>query len=235
MLKKKINKKLKSQEGTSIFFGLLLFLVASVVSVVILDGAVTAMKRVESDRKAEQNYLTCSSAAKLLRDAIENSSVRWEEKVTTDGTKSETKTSWSGATKGSDTKDKFAEFLKNYIEDYSAKSELIPKYTKTFTISVPSDLTGKEEELGEVTAVMEIKKSESDSGTSDTGFDIIVLLTVGSGSDTCQMNLSLSGNADTKRNETTGTGSATINYTYITYTWETADIFYGKEGRRVTE
>lgn len=70
MLKKKINQKLKSEKGASIFFGLLLFLVASMVSIVILDGAVTTVKRVESDRTAEQNYLTCSSAAKLLRDEI---------------------------------------------------------------------------------------------------------------------------------------------------------------------
>ena len=57
MLKKRIIQKLKSEKGTSIFFGLLLFLVASVVSVVILNGAVTTIKRVESDRKAEKNYL----------------------------------------------------------------------------------------------------------------------------------------------------------------------------------
>ena len=40
MLKEKINQKLKSEKGTSIIlFGLLLFLVASVVSVVILESA----------------------------------------------------------------------------------------------------------------------------------------------------------------------------------------------------
>ena len=69
MLKEKINQKLKSEKGTSIIlFGLLLFLVASVVSVAnSCRVLVTTVKRVESDRKAEQNYLTCSSAAKLLR------------------------------------------------------------------------------------------------------------------------------------------------------------------------
>lgn len=51
MLKEKINQKLKSEKGTSIFFGLLLFLVASVVSVVILEGAVTTVKRVEPIEK----------------------------------------------------------------------------------------------------------------------------------------------------------------------------------------
>ena len=41
MLREKIRKKLKSEQGTSIFFGLLLFLVASILSVVMLEGAVT--------------------------------------------------------------------------------------------------------------------------------------------------------------------------------------------------
>jgi len=70
MLQGKIIKKLKSQQGTSIFFGLLLFLVASVLSAVILNAAVTTVKTVEADRKTEQNYLTCSSVAKMLQDEI---------------------------------------------------------------------------------------------------------------------------------------------------------------------
>ena len=71
MRKDKIKKKIKSQQGTSIFFGLLLFLVASMLSIVIINGAVTTVKRVASDKKIEQNYLACSSAAKLLQKKIE--------------------------------------------------------------------------------------------------------------------------------------------------------------------
>ena len=44
MLREKIRKKLKSEQGTSIFFGLLLFLVASILSVVMLEGAVTGSR-----------------------------------------------------------------------------------------------------------------------------------------------------------------------------------------------
>ena len=40
MLREKIRKKLKSEQGTSIFFGLLLFLVASILSVVMLEARV---------------------------------------------------------------------------------------------------------------------------------------------------------------------------------------------------
>ena len=43
MLVKKIQKKLKSNQGTSIFFGLLLFLVASILSAVMLSASVTAV------------------------------------------------------------------------------------------------------------------------------------------------------------------------------------------------
>ena len=70
MLREKIRKKLKSEQGTSIFFGLLLFLVASILSVVMLEGAVTTVKTVASDRESEQNQLSCTSAAQVLRDSI---------------------------------------------------------------------------------------------------------------------------------------------------------------------
>ena len=72
MLREKIRKKLKSEQGTSIFFGLLLFLVASILSVVMLEGAVTTVKTVASDRESEQNQLSCTSAAQVLRDSIIN-------------------------------------------------------------------------------------------------------------------------------------------------------------------
>lgn len=230
MLKKRIIQKLKSEKGTSIFFGLLLFLVASVVSVVILNGAVTTIKRVESDRKAEQNYLICSSAAKLLRDAIENSSIKWQKEVEMEETKPtrQPKISWSGnSVTSSDTEDVFATFLKEYISDYSDKANLSTgDYKKTFIISVPSNLADKKEELGEVTAVMEIGKSDMVSETANAGFDISVLLTVGSGSDICQMTLSLSGKAGTTQIELTDDKKTQI--TSITYTWDAANIIYGE-------
>ena len=76
MIEDKIKRKLRSNKGTSIFFGLLLFLVASILCTIMLNASVTTVKRVESDKKAEQNYLTCSSAAKLLRDAIANIEIK---------------------------------------------------------------------------------------------------------------------------------------------------------------
>ena len=75
MAGRKIRKKLNSTHGTSIFFGILFFMIASILSIVMLNGAVTAVKRVQSDKQAEQNYLTCSSAAKLLRNEIEKTAI----------------------------------------------------------------------------------------------------------------------------------------------------------------
>ena len=84
----KINKKLRSRQGTSIFFGILFFLIASILSIVMLNGAVTAVKSVQSDRQAEQNFLTCSSAAKTLRDAITDIKVTRTQKTIYQGTSS---------------------------------------------------------------------------------------------------------------------------------------------------
>lgn len=238
MLKKNICRKLKSEKGTSIFFGLLLFMVAAVVSTVILNGAVTAMKRVESDRKAEQNYLTCSSAARMLRDAIENSNIKWQKKVTYNGTEGipgSPEITWSGTSVNNETEvDKFAAFLKDYIEDFSKNSETMAgKYTKAFAISVPSNLNDRKDDFGEVTATMTIKQSQNVSETANPGFDISVLLTTGSGSDTCQMMLSMPGTASAEQIETTADNK--VRTTYITYTWKSADIIYGDKERSVTE
>lgn len=236
MLKEKINQKLKSEKGTSIFFGLLLFLVASVVSVVILEGAVTTVKRVESDRKAEQNYLTCSSAAKLLRDEIVNSKVAQITTVTTKNNKSEvTDTKWRGVAASSDsvngTEDLFASFLQPYIEEYSGRTGTAATgaYTKKFTVSVPSNIENQKEkeEFGETEAEMTVEDSKN-GDEADGGFDISIKLVTGSGSDTCRMLLRLSGKLSLEKIEKTTTDtSTTITTKTVSYTWEPLKITYG--------
>lgn len=69
---KQVKAKLHSQRGVSILFALLLFLVASMVSVVILDAAVTSAYRIHDDREEEQQYLAVSSAGTLLRDVLQS-------------------------------------------------------------------------------------------------------------------------------------------------------------------
>lgn len=77
-------KKLKNERGESILMALLLLLLASVISALILTAATNAAHHLRNDRKAQQNYLTVSSAAELIRDSIlQESYTRLWEKVTT--------------------------------------------------------------------------------------------------------------------------------------------------------
>ena len=63
-------QRLRSERGATILMALLLVLVAVMVSALILSSAVNAVRRVKSDRDAQQDYLTVSSAAELIRDSI---------------------------------------------------------------------------------------------------------------------------------------------------------------------
>ena len=71
---KRLAQKLQDRRGASMLMALLLFLVAAMVSAVILAAAVSARSRVASDRAQQQTYLTVSSAAELLRGSIEGGS-----------------------------------------------------------------------------------------------------------------------------------------------------------------
>ena len=63
-------KKLKSGSGATILMALLFFLVAVMVSTVIISAAITATQTLRSRREAQQAYLTCSSAAQYIRDVL---------------------------------------------------------------------------------------------------------------------------------------------------------------------
>ena len=63
-------KKLKNNSGATILMALLLILLAMAVGAAILTAAVSAAHHMKSDRVAQQNYLTVSSAAELIRDSI---------------------------------------------------------------------------------------------------------------------------------------------------------------------
>lgn len=247
MLKEKIIKKLNSRRGTSIFFGLLLFLAASILSVVIINGAVTTVKRVTSDKKAEQNYLTCSSAARILQDAIINSKViRTVTETRTTGTsetstKTETTTTWKvAAVTDTGTLSPFGDMLKGYVQEYVENTEKFSVSTfgeKELSISVPSNITTEQgKSIGEVTAKLMIDSGAESSGTSEPGCYITVKLKVGTGTDICQMVLTLNGvvstNLTTTGSETSG---KTEKISTTTYTWQANDIFYGEEQRKLKE
>ena len=63
-------KKVKNNSGATILMALLLILLSTAVGAAVLTAAVSAARHLRSDREAQQNYLTVSSAAELIRDSI---------------------------------------------------------------------------------------------------------------------------------------------------------------------
>ena len=63
-------KKLKNNSGATILMALLLILLAMGGGAASRTAAVSAAHHMKSDREAQQNYLTVSSAAELIRDSI---------------------------------------------------------------------------------------------------------------------------------------------------------------------
>lgn len=71
---KQIKNKLKSESGVSILFALLLMLVVAMVSVVMVNASLTAVKRTSAKKDNQQISISLDSAALLLRDRISRNS-----------------------------------------------------------------------------------------------------------------------------------------------------------------
>ena len=244
MIGNRIKKKLKSNKGTSIFFGLLLFLVASILCTVMINASVTTVKRVESDKKAEQNYLTCSSAAKLLRDSIANIEIKKVttvvENVSNNTIVSSNETAvWSAGTKDTEitaSAENIKEFLKDYVESYDKRNPADTTAAKQkCTLSVSTNAAdGIKVGMEDVTAEFEII-----SATEGGAYTIIIKLKVGEGIDSCQMAIKLDGSITvsnpinnreyndwwSKRDYKSTTTTTT------TYTWTVRDTVYGDQVR----
>lgn len=67
---KQIQNKLKSESGVSILFALLLMLVVAMVSVVMVNASLTAVKRTSAKKDNQQVSISLDSAALLMRDKI---------------------------------------------------------------------------------------------------------------------------------------------------------------------
>lgn len=87
---RKAKQKLKNRTGASIMFALLFLLVATMVSVVILDASVTTAKRLFDDTQWQQDNLTLTSAGKLLQSALKNTTCAVQTVVDPDGVQPET-------------------------------------------------------------------------------------------------------------------------------------------------
>lgn len=66
--------KIKDNRGASLVISLVIFLVASMVSITIVSAALTAVKRVNNDKEETAAYYAVSSAAKLFSEQLKNSS-----------------------------------------------------------------------------------------------------------------------------------------------------------------
>ena len=78
-LKRRLNKvisKISSQEGASITYALLLFLVCATVSSVILAAGTAASGRMSKSVDSDQRYYAVTSAARLLKEVVEQYEVK---------------------------------------------------------------------------------------------------------------------------------------------------------------
>ena len=240
MLKRRIKEKMQSEQGTSIFFGLLLFLTASILSVVILEGAVTTVKTVASDRTSEQNQLACTSAAQLLRDSIVNVKLSADIVETKTGDHVKTTKNW----KDVDATQSFANMLQNYVKEADEKNKDVFG-TNFFGIPVTKKLiisssgSGTEaafsqfNNLDKINAEFTItpRKSDDTAKKNEVTYDIVVKLSTGTGRDSSHVVLSLTGKTEARDTTTSVNGNPSTTTTPYEYKWEAKDIFYGDSVR----
>lgn len=233
----KINKKLGSTQGTSIFFGILFFMIASILSIVMLNGAVTAVKSVQSDRQAEQNFLTCSSAAKTLRDAITETKVTRVKTVITKMNNQEPPTiDWSAAKEDGTASDVGSIYLLSWLKNLVDNQMSGGTMTQTLNIQGPEPDTIKPVTV-KVTVTEDSEPANSypaPSGETYKGYDIMLEFTTGEGVDACEMNVKLSGGCGGSYNKVedkyaTGGIKQTTETTTTTYTWNAGRIIYGED------
>ena len=232
MLREKIRKKLKSEQGTSIFFGLLLFLVASILSVVMLEGAVTTVKTVAPELRDSITNIKLSATVTVKKDKT--------------GANTETVKNWnpSGVLNSSlVTPTDFADLIQGYLKELDAQNknvastEKMDTLTKKLTLSTSG--SGSEtavtqfNDLENVNAEFTIKrmKSTDDTKANEVTYDITVRLSTGNGKDSSRVILSLTGKVKQTGQSVTTTNDGSTEATTYEYTWEAKDIFYGDTER----
>ncbi len=241
-------RKLKNERGESILMALLLLLLASVISALILTAATSAAHHLRNDRKAQQNYLTVSSAAELIRDSVLNETytrVYTEQHrfvVDDKGNKTEKITSSTAITP----EDKTGGLLRPWVragindEDTNAKYAQIQKFEDTIEVQVtPKDGT---KELQTVQASFKVEPPSTILNTSPTITVELSLKQEASNTETnesaadkaeddCRMTLVLTGKIDTSEVTQTGIqGAKEGEYDLActtTITWNTAKITKG--------
>ena len=232
-------KKLKNERGESILMALLLLLLASVISALILTAATNAAHHLRNDRKAQQNYLTVSSAAELIRDSIlQESYTRVWEKVTT-YTKDDAGTYVPKKEKTTLAPGKFTGIMKAWLaagiadnENEGAKYASVTGYQDTIKVDVP--IKG-EDGLQTVQAEFTMDKDTANitvklsllppDGQESAG-------TEGSAAEDCRMTLTMKGAVSKKDVSPAGGSISEANGTKIekyttTINWSGAKITKG--------
>ncbi|MBQ3295288.1 MAG: hypothetical protein IJH00_02225 [Erysipelotrichaceae bacterium] len=75
-MKRLILKKLRSNEGASLTYAILLFLVCAVVGSIVLTAGTIASGRLAEKAEMDQRYYHVTSTAEFLKDALDGKSVR---------------------------------------------------------------------------------------------------------------------------------------------------------------
>lgn len=231
-------KKLKNERGESILMALLLLL-ASVISALILTAATNAAHHLRNDRKAQQNYLTVSSAAELIRDSIlQESYTRVWEKVTT-YTKDDAETYVPKEEKTTLAPGKFTGIMRAWLaagiennENKDAKYASVTGYQDTIKVDISIE---GEDKLQTVQAEFTMDKDTANitvklsllppDGQESAG-------TEGSAAEDCRMTLTMKG-AVSKKDESPAGGSISeengtkIEKHITTINWSGAKITKG--------
>lgn len=234
-------KKLKNERGESILMALLLLLLASVISALILTAATNAAHHLRNDRKAQQNYLTVSSAAELIRDSIlQESYTRVWEKVTTYTKDDDTGTYVPKEEKTTLAPGKFTGIMKAWLavgiednENVGARYASVAGCQDTIKVDVP--IEGEEDGLQTVQAEFTMDKDTANitvklsllppDGQKSVG-------TEGSAAEDCRMTLTMKG-AVSKKDESPAGGSISeengtkIEKHITTINWSGAKITKG--------
>lgn len=201
-------KKITEQRGASILMALLLVLLASVVSAVILTAAVSAAKQLRTDRQAQQNYLTVSSAAELVRESIRAD--RYEQEVVTVVT--EGKRGESPKTT-SETKETLPSGL---LGPWLARGIKSGGYCAETTLFL--QLEGSEK----------LEKVKLAFSMSSYKVTVVLSLADASGAtDDCRMTLTLDGMSNTSVSTVSGEGGVSQTTTTTTVNWPNASITKG--------
>ncbi len=147
-MREKLMKKLHSRRGASITFALLLFLVCAAIGSVVLASASATAGRVSENYDYDQRYYAVTSAAELLRSALDGQTVTFELKRTSYVARTTTTVLYvGGENDGSVKSGPDVETTDPYVQapDYVTSCALTVKRSNGDAIdwtAAPGDLTG---------------------------------------------------------------------------------------------